>query len=196
MRPTRGTTPAPKIHAMTPGKRATIVLIWVVIQLVVFALLFFWCGVAGAYVSWDILPQLFHVGRSTAGVLIGFGVGAIVTVWICHSSRGWLLRLRLRRLRRDGIEAVATVTRLDRRYRRNPRGPGITHYTVHVRWHDPQDGSTRDHERRYRFFGHGSSRFEDTCAHRRTVTVRYDQRNPGRFVIDIPFAPTMADLIC
>jgi hypothetical protein len=180
---------------MTRSQRVTITLIWALVQVIVFALLFFWCVVAGAYVSWDLLPYLFHIGPNANGVLIGFAVGTVAGIWVCHSARMWLLRLRLRRLRRSGIEATATVTRLSKAYQANPRGPGVTHYTVHLRWRDPQDGGSREQERTYRFSGRGSSRFERTCDHGTTVVVRYDQRHPSRVVLDIPFAPPMAEVI-
>ena len=175
--------------------RGTVTLLWALVQVVVFALLFFWCGVAGGYIGWSLLPYLFHTGPSANGVLIGFAVGAVAGIWFCHRARMWILRLRLRRLRRAGVEATATVTRLSRTYQPNPRGPGVTHYTVHLHWRDPQDGNTCEHQRRYRFISHGSPRFERTCAERTKVVVRYDQRHPSRFVLDIPFAPTMSEVI-
>ncbi|HEY4022843.1 MAG TPA: DUF3592 domain-containing protein [Pseudonocardiaceae bacterium] len=180
---------------MTRSQRAAITLIWALVQVIVFALLFFWCGVAGVYVSWDLLPYLFHIGPDPYGVLIGFAVGTVAGIWVCHRARMWLLRLRLRRLRRSGIEATATVTRLAKDYQANPRGPGVTRYTVHLRWRDPQDGGSREQDRRYRFSGHGSPRFESTCAERTKVVVRYDHRHPDRFVLDIPFAPPMAEVL-
>jgi hypothetical protein len=99
------------------------------------------------------------------------------------------LRLRVRWLRRNGTEATATVTKFASKYVVGGRGGSLTYYTVHVSWHGTE------HERRFRFWGRGSPTFERICARRRAVTVRFTQRHPDRFVLDIPYAPTMADLI-
>jgi uncharacterized protein DUF3592 len=179
---------------MTRARRTTITLIWALVQLIVCAALFFGCGIAVAAVTWIVLPFLFHTQPSASGVLIGFGVGIVAAVWICHSARMWLLRLRLRRLRRHGTEATASVAELASTYQSNPRGPGTTTYAVHLRWRDA-DGSIRNGERRYRFWGAGTPAFERACATRNQLIVRYDPRHPSGFVVDIPFAPTMADLI-
>lgn len=167
------TVPQSADHTMTRAQRNIITLIWALVQLIVLAALFFGCGLAVTFVTWIVLPFLFHTRSSASGVLIGFGMGIVAAIWICHSARMWLLRLRLRRL----------------------RGPGTTTYGVHLRWRDAPEGTIRDGERRYRFWGDGTPRFERACATRKQLIVRYDPRHPSRFVVDIPFAPTMADLI-
>jgi hypothetical protein len=174
-------------------RRALTEVIWGLLQFVVIALLFFAGGVAGAYLTWDLLPHLAGTRSSAGGVLPGFAVGVAAALTINHNARMWLQRLRLRRLRARGVEAQAAVTRLRRSYLTSGRGPGTTTYTVFVRWLDPVTGDITDRERRYRFWGRGSRRFETVCAARSTVPVYYPRHRLERFILDVPFAPTMAD---
>ena len=180
---------------MTNRERVTITLLWRLTQVVVFALLVLGCGVEGGAIS-----------RNSTGVVIGSAIGVVVATWLCLSGRMWLLVVRLDRLRREGVEAQATVMtdrvytplgrrRGDLRYpNERSYGPAEIRYTVYLRWVDPRDGTLREGERRYRLTGSASARFERVMAGMR-VTVRYDRRRPSRFVLDIPFAPSMADLI-
>jgi hypothetical protein len=48
-------------------------------------------------------------------------------------------------------------------------------------------------ERRYRFWGHGDRAFELLTERGTEVKVRYPAGRAQRFVVDIPYAPTMAD---
>ena len=165
---------------MTRGQRITITAIWWVIQLVVLLLLMFGCAFAATAIGPDYPP-------------LGFAVGMLLTICLCHYARMCLLRLRLRGLRRSGAQEVATVTRLSRERLYYTRII-VTRYTVTVSWTDPDTGTEHDLERQYNF-GRRSTTFERACAKRKKVTVRYRQRHPSRFVLDIPFAPSMADLI-
>lgn len=180
---------------MSRAERAGIYLAWGLVQAIILAGLLLLGGILGAYVSWDLLPSLFGIRPSAAGLAVGFPGGVILAIWICHSARGWVLRLRVRQLGRDGVAASATVTGLRRLTRRGPRGGYITHYTVQLRWTDPISGGIQHHRLVYRFLTDRSKPFEETCAHGRQLTVRYRAGCPERFVIDIRFAPPMADLI-
>jgi hypothetical protein len=166
---------------MTRRARFTVTLIWALVQLIVFVALVFCTGVLAAFFDPNDVP-------------IGFIVGAIVGLWVCHSARRWLLRLRLRLLRRNGIAATATVTRLERDWRPGARGSGVTFYAVQLRWDHPS-GEVHKGEWRYRFIGRGSPGFEKTCADHKKITVRYREQRPDRFCVDIPFAPRMAELV-
>lgn len=116
---------------------------------------------------------------------------ALLAVSICHLARGWVQRLRLSRLRRTGAAATGHVIgRLDE-CAGNPRGPGMIRYRVSVAWTDesgPQMG-----ERRYRFWGRGNRAFEALTERGAEVGVRYPLGRPRLLIIDIPYAPTMAD---
>ena len=58
---------------------------------------------------------------------------------------------------------------------------------------DPVTGVSWKGERRYRFWGRGSKRLEAAFAYGAKVPVYYPPGRPSRFIIDVPFAPTMAD---
>jgi hypothetical protein len=78
---------------------------------------------------------------------------------------------------------------VERRYRNYGRGGSGTIYTVTVQWARHQG------RRRYPFRGTGSDRFTTVCHHGAVVVVRHPAGAPDRFVLDIPFAPVMEDLV-
>jgi hypothetical protein len=110
-----------------------------------------------------------------------------------HRARGWLMRLRLRGLRVRGVQANAVVVTCDWDMS-SGRGLAIARYTVLVRWVDPAAGVPRQGSRRYHFVGLGSPGFEAACPHGAIVPVLYPPSRPSRFIIDVPFAPVMADI--
>jgi hypothetical protein len=175
--------------ANSRGKRLLIGLTWGLIQLVILCALFFAGGVAAGYLAIDVFS-----GRGTNTMVpAGFAVGVIAALVVNHSARIWLQRLRLRGLRVHGVAVEAEVVDLDREYTASTRGPGSTKYSALVRWTDPATGVSCQGEHRYRFSGQGSRRLETACAHGAKVPVYYPPGRPSRFIIDIPFAPSMAD---
>ena len=174
--------------------RLRINLLWGLAQVVIVALLFYAGGVLAAFITFDVLPDLFGTRPTSNGVLIGLAAGVMAGLTVTHRSRSWLLRLRVRRLRRDGVTVTATVQRVERFYRYSPKGPGTMTYTVHVRWDDPVSGGDRAGQRRYRFWGRGSRSFEHAFGTGHAIPLLYEAGHPARFVIDMQYAPTMADL--
>lgn len=170
-------------------KRLLIGLAWSLIQLMILFALLFAGGVAAGYLAIDVFSG--HGANSTA--LIGIAVGVIAALVVNHKARIWLQCSRLRGLRVQGVAVEAKVVDLDRKYAASSRGPGSTRYVALVRWTDPATGVSWQGERRYRFSGRGSNRLEAACADGAKVPVCYPPGRPSRFIIDIPFAPTMAD---
>ncbi|MGA8117662.1 MAG: hypothetical protein WCA46_28830 [Actinocatenispora sp.] len=179
-----------------PMLRLGTVLAWALVQLAVLAALYFSLTVAGVSLTLTVLPHLLGTPKSIAGLPIGVAVAVGAGIWINHNARAWVRRLMIRRLRAGGVDAMtARVTRLESRYHVNARGPGSTVYTVHLRWTDRRDGTEYRHLRRYRFYGHGSRRFEELCATGARVPVFCPEGRPHRVVVDIPFAPMMVELL-
>lgn len=165
-------------------------------------------GLAWALLRVVILVALFRAGAMLAAVLVtgafgGHGAGPAAVVGILaglaaalvasHRACGWLMRLRLRGLRVRGVTANAVVVKCDWDMS-SSRGLAIARYTVLVRWVDPAAGVPRQGSRRYHFVGLGSQRFEAACPHGAIVLVLYPPNRPSRFIIDVPFAPVMADI--
>lgn len=176
---------------VTPaGRRVLISLLWGLIQAATVFLVLFAGGVVAAY-----LDQGMADGRpvSSTAVLVGLAVGAAAGLFVNHKARIWLQEFRLRRLRADGVSVQAAVRRLDRQY--IPYKVGTTRYVAHVEWQDPATARRWQGERRYRFSGRGSRQLETICAPGEQVGLYYPAHRPARFVLDIPFAPAMADLV-
>lgn len=170
-------------------KRVLIGLAWDLTQLALGVVLFFAGGVAAA-----LLAVYVFSGHGIGLIVpVGFGTGVAIALVVNRSARIWLQRLRLRGLRAGGVTVKAEVTNLDREHTSAGRRPGSTRYTVLVRWTDPATGRGCQGERRYRFTGKGSSGLESACAHGARVSVLYPPGRPSRFIIDIPFTPTMPD---
>jgi hypothetical protein len=164
-------------------------LAWGVVMLVVFAGVVFGAMVGGAYLGYVLLPRL-DGGHNVGPVLaLGAFAGIAAALVVCHRARGWVQRVRLR-----GCDtgATATVVRRGSRYVASARGPGSTVYTVELSWRD--GAGERIGERRYRFMGHGPRAFDDRTTQGRRVPIRYPAGRPHRFIVDIPYAPTMVDL--
>lgn len=174
--------------ANSRGKRLLIGLAWGLIQLVILFALLYLGGVAAGYLATDVFGG--HGVNPT--VLLGIAVGVIAGLVVDHNARIWLQRFRLRGLHARGV-AVEAGVHLDKQYTYSGRGPGTTRYIAQVRWTDPATGESWQGERRYRFSGRGSKRLEAICSARAKVPVYYPAGRPSRFVIDVPFAPTMAD---
>jgi hypothetical protein len=171
------------------GSRFGISLAWTVVMVLIVAILV----AAGLLLGAELYEQLHHHSDGDQSWIVPVGglAGALLGISICHLARGWVQRLRLSRLRRTGVAATGhVVARLDE-YASNPRGPGMTVYRVTAAWTDeagPQMG-----ERRYRFWGRGDRAFEALTERGAEIRIRYPSGRPQRFVIDIPYAPTMAD---
>jgi hypothetical protein len=185
---TAAAVPAPSAPDRS-GARLGIGIIWTVVMVVIVVVVVF----AGLLLGGELYEWWHHRGGADQSWLVPVGglIGALLGISICHLARGWVQRLRLSRLRHGGVATTGQViARLDE-YASNPRGPGMTLYRVSVAWTDetgPQMG-----ERRYRFWGHGDRAFEELTERGTEVKVRYPVGRPRRFVIDIPYATTMAD---
>jgi hypothetical protein len=166
-------------------------LVWGVVMLVLFAALLFAGMVAGGYVGFVLLPRYNGGHDVQAALAAGAVVGVVLAVTVCHRARGWVQRLRLRLMRGHGVSAVATVVWGDELYTPGTKGPGSIVYTVYFAWSDPSGQQLR--ERQYRFIGKALRAFETRLAVGARVPIRYPAARPHRFIVDIPYAPTMAD---
>lgn len=166
------------------GRRVLVNLTWGLIQLMILATLFFAGGLMTAFVSGPAV---------NTAVPLGLIAGAIAGIAVNHKGRSWLQRLRLRGLRVHGVAVEAEV--IDRDYTHTYAGHGVTvsNYIVVVRWTDPVTGRICQGKRQYHFLGLDSPGLESACAHGARVPVYYPAGRPSRFVIDIPYIPTMTD---
>jgi hypothetical protein len=96
---------------------------------------------------------------------------------------------RLRLWRGCDTSATASVVWRDRRYTAGSKGGSSTLYTVYLSWPDCE----RTGERQYRFYGDGPDDFAARTRLGATLPIRYPAGRPHRFIVDIPYAPTMAD---
>jgi hypothetical protein len=168
--------------------RRVVAAVWAVVQVVVFLVVFAGCGFAGLYLGLQVPTGPARWGP-LAGMVLGFVAGMAGALGILRGTRVGLLRLRLRRLRRNGTSARATVMSVERRERYYGRGGYVTTYTVTVRW------GRHGGERRYSFPGKRSDRFTEVCHQGAVVSVWHPAGAPDRFVIDIPFTPVLEDLL-
>ena len=178
------------VHAavVPVGRRLLIGLLWGVTQIVIVFVLWYVCVVAAAYLGQAITG-------SPMAALAGMPVGAAAGVFVDHKARAWVQESRLRRLRAGGVSARGVVRKLDRVWQPSGRGGGLTRYVAHVEWQDPVTGAHWQGERRYRFYDRGSRQLEAICANGAQVDLYYPTNRPSRFIIDVPFAPTMADVL-
>jgi hypothetical protein len=191
-------TPAPAVarprrrrRQMSHGRvfaRLGVGLVWGLVQLAILGLLFTAGGLVGA-LGVLVVPRYFGLPLA-----IGFVAGTVAGLLVDHSARGWLLSLRLRRLRARGQRVMAAVEWVGEQFAASGRGPGTTTYTVYVQWRDPVTGVDHQYDRQYRFWSSAPPRFE-AMLDQASVPVLYAPARPSGFVIDIPFAPTMADLV-
>lgn len=171
------------------GLRFGIGLIWTVVMVVILA-----AGVfAGLLLGAGLYELVRPHSRGDLSVLVPLGglAGTVLGISICHLARGWVQRLRLSRLRLTGVAATGRVTACLESYISNSRGPGMTFYRVTVAWTDESGPHTG--QRRYRFWGHGVRTFDVLTERGKEVQLRYPPGRPERFIIDIAYAPTMAD---
>lgn len=175
------------------GRRTGLGLIWAVVMLVSLAATTFGGMVAGAWLGFDVAPAV-DGGRNVAWLLlVGAIAGVAAGLTIGHRGRGWVQAWRLHRMRRrSGVTITATVEQAPAQVIRNPRGGSVTVYRVRVSWHDPQTGHRTGH-REYKFYGRRAPAFEQHIHRGARVPVVYPPTHPNRFVIDVPYAPTMAD---
>lgn len=175
--------------------RAAVTMVWGLVQLGILAALLFLAGVAGAFVGFVLIPHFAGGSATWAPLPLGFGAGVIAACIVNHSARMWLQRARLRLLGSDAVRVIALVVWVDRSTTFNPRAPSRTTYAVHLRWQDPLSHMTQEQVRRYAFWGNRSKPFDNVFRQRAMLAVRYAPGRPSRFIIDVPFAPMMADLV-
>jgi hypothetical protein len=174
------------------GARLAIGLIWGLLILAILGAVTFAGMVLGAWLGFDVLPR-FDGGHDVQWLLlVGAIAGVTAGLTIGHRGRGWVQAWRLHRMRRANGPVTATVRRCSSRYVVNPRGGGVTVYQVRVGWFDHLAGE-QERERQYKFYGRGAPAFEELIHQGAQVAVSYPRGRPHRFIIDIPYAPTMAD---
>jgi hypothetical protein len=173
--------------------RAGLGLIWTVLMLVSLAATIFGGMLAGAWLGFDVAPR-YDGGRTVPWLLlVGAVAGVASGLTIGHRGRGWVQAWRLHRMRRENsVTLTATVREATPKVIRNPRGGSVTVYSVWVSWRDPFAGE-QNGMRQYKFTGRGSPDFEKRLHQGAQVPVVYPATHPNRFVIDVPYAPTMAD---
>ena len=171
------------------ARRLLIGLTWVLLRVVILIALFRACAILAVLLVAGVFGGHGTGPAAAAGMLVGIAAALVAS----HRARDWLMRLRLRRLRVKGVKAKAVVVKCDWDMS-SSRGLAIAKYTVLVRWVDPATGVPRQGSRRYHFVGLGSQRFEAACSHGAIVPLLYPPNRPSRFIIDVPFAPVMADI--
>lgn len=175
------------------GARLVIGLIWAVLMLLILGATTFGGMVAGAWLGFDLLPRYTGGHDVPWLLLVGAVAGVAAGLTVGHRGRGWVQAWRLRRLRRrDGVTVAATVRSSTSQYLVNPRGGGVTVYQVRIGWFDHLVGE-QERERQYKFYGRGEPAFEELVRRGAQVSITYPAGRPDRFIIDIPYAPTMAD---
>lgn len=180
------------VAVVSVGRRLLVSLLWGLLQAVVLSGMFFAGGVAAGYLSlWASHGGLV----SSTNALLGLGTGAAAGLYVNRAARSWVLKARLRRLRARGVSATGTVYRLRRQWISGPKGGGVTKYTAIVQWRDPVTGAHWQGERRYQCYFRRSRRLEAALADGAQVELFYPADRPSRFVINVPFAPTMADVL-
>lgn len=168
---------------------------WGLLILLVGAAVFFGCMVGGTYVSWELVPRMFGTGPAVYGLPVGAVAGLVIACRFAHRGRHWVMRWRLRRLRGTGIRTTASIAHVDRSVRSGARGGGSTTYRLTLTWTDPRTGEPYAARRLYRFYGISGSPAFERLTTGQSIPVSYPQDRPWRLVADIPFAPTMADLL-
>ncbi|MEV6844665.1 hypothetical protein [Actinoplanes sp. NPDC051411] len=149
--------------------------------------------VAGAWLGYDVAPR-YDGGHDVQWLLlVGAIAGVTAGLTIGHRGRGWVQAWRLHRMRRrDTVTVTATVRQATPRVIHNPRGGSVTVYWVRVGWRDPLAGD-QSGLRQYKFYGRRAPAFEAQVHPGAQVPVVHPATHPNRFVIDVPYAPTMAD---
>jgi hypothetical protein len=173
--------------------RAGLGLIWAVVMLVSLTATTFGGMVAGAWLGFDAAPHYDGGHDAPWLLLVGAIAGVAAGLTIGHRGRAWVQAWRLHRMRRrDTVTVTVTVRQATPKVIRNPRGGSVTVYRVRVGWRDTLAGD-QDRLRQYKFFGRGAPAFEKLLHQGAQVPVVYPPSHPNRFVIDVPYAPTMAD---
>lgn len=136
----------------------------------------------------DVATRVIGRDATADAVPVGLAIGIAVGVYTISRLRDWLHRLRLGWLRRRGDRATAEAVWVIA----DPApGLAVEAYLVLVRWRDLAGEHVGD--RSYRFRVRPTDDFLTRLTDGRPVIVRYPTASPRRFVIDIPYAPSMAD---
>ena len=176
------------------GARLGIGLVWGLLILAILGAVTFAGMVAGAWLGFEVLPR-YDGGHNVQWLLlVGAIAGVTAGLTIGHRGRGWVQAWRLRRMRRESgtVTVAATIRRCNSRYVVNPRGGGATVYRIQIGWFDHLAGE-QERERQYKFYGRGVPAFEELVRQGAQVQISYPAGRPNRFIVDIPYAPTMAD---
>ncbi|HEX4214139.1 MAG TPA: hypothetical protein VIA06_12550 [Candidatus Dormibacteraeota bacterium] len=128
--------------------------------------------------------------------LLGFAAGFVVALLVARAVPRFVYALRVASLRRGGTRAMASVVELEERVSSTRRGVSNTRYGMHLRWTDPVSGAVHEHDRVYVVASpQGAPRhFQEEFDRGAKVPVLFHQHHPGRFVVDIPYRPALADM--
>jgi hypothetical protein len=159
---------------------------WFVVQALILAA----CFVAGGELGG--LGYLVSPDYYAAPLAVGFIAGIVIGLCLNVHIPRWLFQQRVRHLRRAGVRTAASLDWVDQQMA-SSRGTALRTYTVFVSW-PAADGQTHRLERQYRFWGSGWRQFEAAVAGA-TVPVLYEPARPAHAVLDVPFTPTVADLL-
>lgn len=127
--------------------------------------------------------------------LLGFAAGFVVALLLARAVPRFVYAMRVAGLRRDGTRTMASVIELDERVSSTRRGVSSTRYGMLLRWTDPS-GTVHEHDRVYVVVSPQGAprRFQEEFDRGAEVPVLFSQRHPGRFVVDIPYRPVLADM--
>jgi hypothetical protein len=158
---------------------------WFVVQALILLALFVVGGEIGG------LGYLVSPDDYAAPLAVGFIIGLLAGLWVDYQLPRWLFQRRLEHLRRAGVRVDATIDWVEAQYAASSGGTALRTYTVFVSW-QAADAQIYQLERQSRFWGSSWRRFEAAVAGA-TVPVAYEPARPARFMLDLPFAPSMAD---
>jgi hypothetical protein len=128
--------------------------------------------------------------------LLGFAAGFVVALLVARAVPRLVYALRVSGLRRGGTRAMASVVALQEHVSSTRRGVANTRYQMHLRWTDPDSGTVHEHDRVYVVASPQGAprRFQQEFERGAQVPVLFRPRRPGRFVVDIPYRPVLADM--
>lgn len=179
----------PELTRQRRRQRNRVDLLWAVVQApLLVAVVALVLGVAAGPAR-GLWPVIFGEDGTDMTIPVGLSVGVGLSALLAYRARVWLHRVRLWRLRRSGESAGADVVWIAG----DPTNLTATEgYVVFVRWRDLAGEHVGD--RCYRFWDGAPHDFISRFGQGQRVVVRYPRARPHRFAIDIPYAPSAADL--
>ena len=178
----------PRLTRRRRRQRLLLNAVWTAAQLPILLAATFAALAGATAIGRELRPSISGADAATVAVPVGVLGGVAIGSLVCLRTRVWLHRVRLWRIRRSGESAIAQAVWIEG----DPSVFTATEaYVVFVRWQDLAGEHIGD--RGYRFWNTAPYDFLISLTDGRPVVVRFPRAQPHRFIIDIPYAPTMAD---